>query len=108
MSIEAIKNIKETEEKAQQLVKDAQKQAKQIVADAGVQAAKILEEATASAEAQAAQELKRAKDEAKDQFDAIIAKTATECDAIKQSAQTRQSDAAKIILGRIVKPDGNS
>lgn len=107
MSVEAIKNIKEVEERAQQLLKDTKATAKKMVSDASEEAERIAQESDVLVDKKIAAMLLEAQNSAQQEFDRILAQTSQECDALKKEAQNQVSRAADIIFGRIVKANGN-
>lgn len=108
MSIEIIKVIKETEEKAELIKKEAVQQSKQIIVDANAEAIGILDEAREFSEAKSMEVLKAAESEGQLLYDGIINDASKECENILKKADENMDDAASIILERIVKTSGNS
>ncbi len=108
MSIEIIKVIKETEEKAELIKKEASQKSKQIIADANTEAIRILDEAREFSESKSAEVLKAAESDAQLLYDGIINDASKECEIILNKADANMDDAASIILERIVKTSGNS
>lgn len=108
VSIEIIKVIKETEEKAEIVKKEAVKQSKQVITDANAQAQLIIDEAHKLADSKSSEVLKVAESEGQLLYDSIINNAAKECENILKKADENMDDAASIILERIVKSSGNS
>lgn len=108
MSIEIIKVIKETEEKAELIKKEAVQQSKQIIVDSNAEANQILDEAREFSELKSAEVLKTAESEGQLLYDGIINEASRECEIILKKAEENMDDAASIILERIVKTSGNS
>lgn len=108
MSIEIIKAIRETEEKAESIKKQAAQQSKQIIADANVQAVGILDEARNFADSESSKLLKAAEEEGQKLYDDIVNNAAKECKNILINADEQMDKAASIILERMMKPSGNS
>ena len=108
MSIEIIKVIKETEEKAEIIKREAAQQAKQIISNANLEAGRILDEARELSESKSSEILKAAESEGQSLYDEIINKSSDECKGILNKAEENMDSAASIILERIVKTSVNS
>jgi V/A-type H+-transporting ATPase subunit G/H len=108
VSIEAIKAVREMEDESEQLKKNAIQKAKQMLAEANSSAAKRIDEATKSAELEASVIIADAQKEGDSKYAKIIEATNQECVAMKTAVSKNIPKAVEIILGRIVKPDGNS
>jgi V/A-type H+-transporting ATPase subunit G/H len=103
MSVEAIKNIKAVEEKAQQLLQETKDAVKKLLADASEEAEKIAEESIKLTEKNVASILLEAKNAAQKDYDLILSKTAQECEKLKTDSEGNLERASDIIFGRVVK-----
>lgn len=107
MAIELIQAIHTAETEAEQIRKEGVQKAKAELAQASAQAASIMERAEEQADAQRTQVRQQAGQEAQQAYDAALEKAQEECVAIVRDAQKNMERAVAIILGRIVKSDGN-
>lgn len=108
MSIEIIKIIRDTEEKAENIKKEAVSQAKQIIADANLQAQQIISEARELSESESSGLLKLAESEGQLLYDGIMDEALKECESVLKNADENMDSAVTIILERIVKTSGDS
>lgn len=108
MAIELIKAIKEAEDKAESIRRDAAQQSKQMISNANAKAAAILDDARKKADLETAKTLKKAEDEAQNEYDRIIGNAEKDCGEVLKKADSNMNAATSIILERIVKSSGNS
>jgi V/A-type H+/Na+-transporting ATPase subunit G/H len=108
VSIEIIKVIKDTEDKAELIKKEANYKSKQIISNANANRLQILDEAQKKAESKTSSVLKEAKASAQLLYDEIISNAAQECEQLLEKASNNMDKAASIILERIVKAGVNS
>ena len=108
LSIDAIRSIKEAEEKAEQMIRQASAEARQIIADAEKQSVKLVEQAVEEAEAKARDILAEAEKEAEVEIEQLKKGIMQENLIIKEQASKKIKNAVDIIIGRIVKVHVNS
>lgn len=102
MSLEAIKQISETEQAAQRRITDAQSRARDIISDAQRTAAQAYDLTLEQAAAQAAEALaavKRCNDEMAAQQ---LAEYCRRCEALQTQARHRMDQAVSIVMERVV------
>ncbi len=102
LSLEAIKQISETEQSAQQCITDAQTQARDIISNAQRTAAQEFDLTLKQATAQAAQALADAKLRADDKAAHQLAEYRRRCEALQTQAQSRMDQAVAIVMERVV------
>lgn len=102
MSLEAIKQVTETEQQGQQRKAEAAAAAKKAVADAERAGQAALEEARTQAEAQVSAFMKEAEERASKHTQQVLAETGKSCDALRKAAEGRMKQAAALIVGRVV------
>jgi V/A-type H+/Na+-transporting ATPase subunit G/H len=107
LSIEILQAITQTEKEAEEIRKKAAADARQTVADAREEARKLLEEALKQAEITARNMLNQAEDSVRMDLQQLQKQAEEECAGIRQKAAANMETAVAIIIGRIVKPDGN-
>ncbi len=103
MSIDAIKQVTDTEEQAKVLVAQAQAQAKALVDQARKAGEVQLAEARKAAQAQARERLAQAEAAGAQRTQAALAEYETDCQALKERAQARLPQAAQLIVGKVVR-----
>lgn len=102
MSLEAIKQVTETEQLGRQRKTEAAATAKKTVADAEKAGLAALEEARSRAEAQVNAFMKEAEERASKHTKQVIAGAEKACDALRKSAEGRMDQAAALIVRRVV------
>lgn len=102
LSLEAIKQISETEQSAQQYIIDAQTKARDIISNAQRTAAQEYDLKLKQAAAQAAQALADAKQHADDMAAQQLAEYRRRCEALQIQAQSRMDKAVAIVMERVV------
>ena len=102
MSLEAIKQVTQTEQDCAQRKLDAAQAAKRTVADAEKAGQAALDARRGEAQAKVKAMLAEAEAKAGVQADAVRADTAKACAALKQSAQQKLEQAAELIVRRVV------
>lgn len=108
MSIEVLQSIKNAETEAEEIIKKSAADARQIVSDAESKSHELLEQLTKDLESKRMNIFSEAEKTA----DAEILKKreviAQECEQIRKKAGEKFDDVVNIIVGRIVKINGNS
>ena len=102
MSLEAIKQVTDSEQLADQKKAAAVAEAARTIAQAQKQGDGLLEEAQQKAQAVAAQKLKDAEGRAEVEARQVEAKTQEECSALKAEAKGKLEDAAALIIRKVV------
>lgn len=102
MSLEAIKQISETEQSAQRCVTDAQAKARDIISHAQRAAAQEYDSAIKQAAAQAAEALADAKHRGEDRAGQQLLEYRRQCEALQAQAQSRMDKAVAIVMERVV------
>lgn len=105
---EVLKEIREAEKTAENLVKQSQINAREILKTADDNAKKILDAASADARNISSKLISEKEAEAKESAREIIEKAKMECDALKSIPAEKSENAVKLVIERIVKPYGNS
>lgn len=103
LSLEAIKQITETELACEQRKAQAVQAAKRSVAEAEKAGQAMLEERRAQAEAQVKTILAQAEADAAVQAQAVQEETVHSCNALRSAAQQQLAEAAHLIVRRVVK-----
>jgi len=103
MSMDAIKQVTDSEAQARECKAQAQAQAQSILAEArkGAQAAQA--EARKGAQARAQELLERTEAQAKQDGQETLAGFDAKCEALKAGAAKKLDEAAALIVGRVVK-----
>ncbi len=107
MAVELVKSIKETEERAQELVREAQQEARKTLKEAQVSAEKIMESAVAQAEEEARESLNMAEKEAKAESKPLLEKQEDDIEQLKVQAAKKMPEAVALIKNKVVKTDAN-
>ena len=102
MSLEAIKQISETEESAQKCITDAQTKARDIISNAQRTAAQEYDSTLKQAAAQAAEALAGAKHRGDDMAGRQLSEYRRQCEALQLQAQNRMDKAVAIVMERVV------
>lgn len=102
MSLEAIKQISETEKSAQQRVTDAQAKVRDIISNAQRTASEEFDEALKQAAAKAAQALADAKQRGEDLAAQQLLEYRRNCKALHEQAENRMDKAVAIVMERVV------
>ena len=105
MSLEAMKQVTETEQAARAWKAEAQAQAKRLVADAERDGKARLAQARAEAEAQARELMRQAEERAAAHSDEVMAQARRACGELRSRAESRLEQAADTIVRRVVKTD---
>lgn len=108
MAKEIIKEIKETEQAADERIKAAQQEAKEILISAEQEAARIIKGAEDQANLEGRQKLEAAEKEAKLQADEKRKQNDEMCQELKHKAAEKMEGAVNLVIERIVKMNGNS
>jgi vacuolar-type H+-ATPase subunit H len=103
LTVGFIKDIRQAEEQADQIVRQSAADARGIVAEAQSDADRICRESEAAARARADELLALAEKKAGEDISALDARVAGECDGIAGAARAKLAGAAEIIAGRIVR-----
>lgn len=102
MSLEAIKQVTESEEKARAALAQAQADAKRMVADARREGEARVAAALEQAEVQVKAGMEQAEARAVEHAAQVGAESRKTCDALKAKAEQRLSQAADLIMERVV------
>lgn len=102
MSLDAIKQVTETEQQTRERRTAALVQAKKTVADAERAGREHLEAARADAEAQVKGFMKAAEDKAAKHAQQVMEETQKSCRTLCQAAEGRMAEASALIVGRVV------
>ncbi len=100
--VEVIQKIKETEENAEEIKKQARRMAAQIKDEAVANGRRLLEAKNQQAMQESAAIIEKAQAEAKAQLERSRAESEKLCQELKSSANAKISQAAKVIVERIV------
>lgn len=103
MSLEAIKQVTETEQSNQTRKAAAETEAKQLIADAEKTGQALVQKARAEAAEQGKALLHQAEERAALRAKEIAAAAETESTRQRQQAETRLSETAEFIVERVVK-----
>lgn len=102
MSLEAIKQVAQTEAETKQRKAEAVAAAKKLVADAEQAGKQTLQNACAEAEASAKELLVQAEERAAARAAEIAAQSKQECAALCSAAENKLDEAAALIVRRVV------
>lgn len=102
MSLEAIKQVAQTEAESKQRKTDAAAAAKKMVADAEVAGKETLRSACSEADAKVKELLAQAEERAAVRSAEIAAQSQQECAALRSAAESKLEDAAALIVRRVV------
>ena len=108
MTIDVIKDIKEVESQAEQIIRQAQTTARQTTDDARAESVRILEQAVEDSRIGTDEMLKKAESKAEEEISKIRIQVSMESAEIKDTARKKFPEAIDIISGRIVKFNVNS
>ena len=102
MSLEAIKQVAQTEAETKQRKAEAAVTAKKLVADAEQAGKETLRNARSTAEAKAKELLAKAEERAAGRTAEIAAQSKRECAALCSAAESKLEEAAALIVRRVV------
>lgn len=102
MSLEAITEIREVEERTERAKAEARAQAQKLAADAERDGKALLRQGQDDAAAALAQALHRAEEAAAQRRETILAEAAADCQKLKDAARGRMDQAVQAILERVV------
>ena len=102
MSLEAITEIREVEERMERAKAEARAQAQKMVADAERDGKALLQQGRDAAAKAETEALRKAEEAAAGRREAILADAAKDCQALKDAALGRMDQAAQAILERVV------
>lgn len=103
MAVALLKEIKSTEEIAEQKELEAQQQAREIIATARKDASALLEEKHKQAELEAKKVVSTYEKNALKDIEQLQQDIQTQCQGIRQKAATKLEKVTNFIVGRIVK-----
>ena len=106
--MELIKEIKETEQAAEEKVKTAIQKSKEILKEAQANGNLIVQQAVNQAIDISKQTIENAEADAKKESEIKLQKNKQECDSIKENALKKIDDAVNMVMERIVKFNGDS
>lgn len=102
MSLEAITEIREVEERTERAKAEARAQAQKLAADAERDGKALLRQGQDDATAALAQALRGAEETAAQRRETILAEAAADCRKLKDAARGRMDQAVQAILERVV------
>lgn len=102
MSLEAITEIREVEERTERAKAEARAQAQKLAADAERDGKALLRQGQDDAAAALAQAVRQAEETAAQRREAILAKAADDCRELENAAHGRMDKAVQAILERVV------
>ena len=102
MSLEAITEIREVEERMERAKAETRAQAQKLVADAERDGKALLQQGRDAAAAAAADALRKAEETAAQRRQTILAQAAKDCQKLVDAAHGRMDKAAQAILERVV------
>ena len=102
MSLEAIKQVAQTEVESKQRKVDAAAAAKKLVADAEQAGQEALRGARSQAEAKAKELMAQAEQRSAERAAEIAAQAGQECSALRSAAEGKLEEAAALIVRRVV------
>ncbi len=104
MSVAILKEIREAEEKAEQIEAKALQKAKDIIAAAKKDAAAITSESVERSENEAKGLINASEKKAFKDIEGINAQILAQCEELRNQSKEKLNDAVDFIVGRIVKP----
>lgn len=108
LSVELIKEIKETEQAAEEMVKTAIQKSKEVLKEAQAKGNLIVQQAINQEIDISRQSIEKAETDAKKDSEIKLQKNKQECDSIKENALKKIDDAVNMVMERIVKFNGDS
>ena len=102
MSLEAITEIRQVEDRMERAKAEARAQAQKLVADAERDGKALLQQGRDDAGKAEAEALRKAEEAAAKRREAILAEAAKDCQKLKNAAHGRMDKAAQAILERVV------
>lgn len=103
MSMDAIKQVAESEEKAREIRSAAQAQAQALVDQATKEGQTVLAEARKAAQTQAKELLAQVENQGEEISRTALSQFEKDCEALKAKAGERLDKAAELIVGRVVR-----
>ena len=103
MSLQAVEQVMETEQKNRERRTAAEQQAKQLAADAERNGLALLNNVRAQADAEGKELLRKAEERAEQRSGEIRAEAGRRAGELRAAAQTRLEQAAELIVGRVVR-----
>jgi len=104
LSVAILKEIREAEEKAEQIEARAVQEAKDIITAAKKEASVIMSESAEQAENEARGLISASENRAYRDAEEIRAQVSAQCGELKNKSREKLNDAVDFIVGRIVKP----
>ncbi len=108
MAFEEIKNIKEAEKEAEEILSEARKKAAQLVKDGKARADAIIQKARTDGEEANADMVEKATKSCEKEVDKLREEYRTKWTSMEQAAIEKMDKAVEYIMERIVTRDGNS
>ena len=102
MSLEAITEVREVEERMERAKAEARAQAQRMIADAERDGKALLQQGRDAAGKAEAEALRKAEASAAQRREAILAEAAKDCRVLKDAALGRMDKATQAILERVV------
>ncbi|HHV98000.1 MAG TPA: hypothetical protein GXX36_00245 [Clostridiaceae bacterium] len=107
-SVEILQFIRKAEEEAEDIIKKSAADSRRIVSQAESQSRQLLEKLDSDIENNRKKIISEAEDAANAEIKIKMQEIAKQCEDIKRKAGEKIDDAVNIIVGRIVKLNGNS
>lgn len=104
MSVAILREIREAEEKAEQIEAKALQKAKDIIAAAKKEASVIINKSVEQAENEARGLISASENKAYQHTEEIKAQILAQCEELRNQSKEKLNDAVDFIVGRIVKP----
>lgn len=108
MAVEVVKEIKEAEIKADNLINEAYDYSKKIVKSQEEKAKKIIDDANNKAQNIASEIIMKKEEEGRKEAELILKSKWEVCEDIKKVPEEKINEAVDLIIERIVKPHGSS
>lgn len=108
MSIEVLKFIKKAEEEAEDIIMKSAADARKIILQAETKSRQLLEKLDSDIEEKRKKIISEAEESANTEIKIKMEEITQQCTDIKRKAREKIDEAVSIIVGRIVKLNGNS
>ena len=108
MTIDVIKDIKEVEQQAEQILKQAHNTVRQKMEETRAESERLISKASADSQKEIDDIIKKAESRAEEEISKIKIQISMECAEIKDAARKKFPEAIDIIAGRVVKFNVNS
>lgn len=108
MDMDAIKEIRQAEQRAEEIKKQAMEKARDILRIAEEEGNLFVVEVTQQAQQEKQQFMHQAEEEAKKEIEILNQKAEEECKKIRQMAQTKLDEAISLVMGKVVNMHGHN